>query len=168
MTAPAGPVDPKPVDWARIGRAISEAEAHYVHHAPEKLYGEEFYAAVARRALGGAKQERLTYETVHPLQGLMTVAEHEVVVSGHTVLDRLRAERAEEQVKELRAEVIRIRRDASRDAVKFLREWCNERRIPARLRREGFLMAADQIDPDAPRDQYGQVVSDGGLRRQVA
>jgi hypothetical protein len=61
----------------------------------------------------------------------------------------------------MRAEVRRVRRDAARDLVKYLRGWVNERRIPARLRREGFLMAADQIDPDIQRDRYGDVVRDG-------
>lgn len=154
----AGPADPQPVDWTGIGRAIADAQAHYTHHSDEKLYGDDYYAAVAKRALGGAKQARLTYETVSGQLGLITKAEHEWLRQAHTAHDRMRAEDAERQVVELRAEVKRIRRDAWRDAAAYLRDWCNDRRIPARFRREGFLAAADQIDPDAKRDKYGEVI----------
>ncbi len=157
-TAPAGPSDPTPVDWMAIGRGIQQAQVYYTHHADVTLSGDEFYAAVAKRALGGRKLDRLTYETVSHALGLLTVAEHEWLLERHTVMSRLRAERAEAQVVEMRAEVRRVRRDAARDLVKYLREWCNERRITAKTRREGFLLAADQIDPDMPRDQYGNVV----------
>ena len=157
-TAPAGPSDPIPVGWMAIGRGIQEAQVHYTHNADVTLYGDEFYAAVAMRALGGRKLDRLTYETVNGTLGLTTEAECAWRVEGHTVMSRLRAERAEAQVVEMRAEVRRVRRDAARDLVTYLREWCNDRRIPAKTRREGFLLAADQIDPDMPRDQYGNVV----------
>jgi len=153
-----GPENPAPVEWAKIGRAIANAEAHYVHHSVERLYGDAYYAAVAKRALGGDKQDRLSYETVSPSLGLVSMAQHDWTLSGHLTMERLRAERAEREVSELRAEVKRIRRDAWRDAAKNLREWCNERRIPARYRREGWLMAADQIDPDVPRNKYGEAV----------
>lgn len=156
-----GPENPVPVDWMKIGQRFQEAMVHYTHHAEVTLYGDEFYAAVAKRALGGQQSERLTYETVSRSLGLVSVAESDWRLSGHTVMDRLRAERAEGQVKEMRAELRRVRRDAARDLVRYLRGWVNERRIPARLRREGFLMAADQIDPDIPRNQYGDVVRDG-------
>jgi len=158
MTTPGGPVNPTPVDWLKIGLRFQEATVHYTHHAEVTLYGDEFYAAVAKRALGGQQSERLTYETVSKQLGLTTVAEADWLRDSHVVMDRLRAEQAEEQVKELRAEVRRVRRDAARDLVKYLREWVNERRIPAKTRREGFLMAADQIDPDIARDRYGDVV----------
>jgi hypothetical protein len=161
MADTVGPVDPTSVDWLKIGQRFQEATVHYTHHAEVTLYGDEFYAAVAKRALGGQQSERLTYETVSTSLGLTTVAAADWLTEGHTVLTRLRAERAEEQVKEMRAEVRRVRRDAARDLVKYLRGWVNERRIPARLRREGFLMAADQIDPDIQRDRYGDVVRDG-------
>lgn len=150
--------EPIPVDWVKIGRNIQEAQVHFSHHAEATLHGDDFYAAVARRALGGQKQERLTYETVNGMLGLTTAAESAWLVEGHTAVSRLNAERAEAQVIEMRAEVRRVRRDAARDLVKYLREWCNERRIPAKTRREGFLMAADQIDPDITRDQCGGVV----------
>ncbi len=161
MTTPVGPIHPTPVDWMKIGQRFQEATVHYTHHAEVTLYGDEFYAAVAKRALGGHTSERITYETVNRTLGLMTEAESEWHTSESVITNRMRAERAEEQVKEMRAEVRRVRRDAARDLVKYLREWCNERRIPARLRREGFLMAADQVDPDIQRDQYGNVVRDG-------
>jgi hypothetical protein len=146
-----------PVDWMKIGQNIQEAQTHFTHHAEVTLYGDDFYAAVAKRALGGQKLDRLTYETVNGMLGLTTLAEHAWSVEGHTVVSRLNAERAEAQVVEMRAEVRRVRRDAARDLVKYMREWCNERRIPAKTRREGFLMAADQIDPDIARDQFGDV-----------
>jgi hypothetical protein len=156
-----GPENPPPVDWMKIGQRFQEATVHYTHHAEVTLYGDEFYAAVAKRALGGHQSERLTYETVSRSLGLVSVAESDWHTSGMVVTTRMRAERAEEQVTQMRAEVRRVRRDAARDLVKYLREWVNERRIPAKTRREGFLMAADQIDPDIPRDQYGDVVRDG-------
>lgn len=154
----AGPENPTPVDWNEIGNRLSDAIVHFTHHAEVTLHGNEFYAAAAKRALGGQQQERLSYETVSTQLGLTTVAEADWTRSGHTVMDRIRREQAEAQVAEMRIEVRRIRHDAARDLVKYLREWCNERRIPAKTRREGFLMAADQIDPDIARDRYGNVV----------
>lgn len=154
-----GPTNPRPVDWATIGRRMSDAAAHFVHHSEERLlYGDDFHIAVIKRALGAARSNRLTYETVSPSLGLVTMAEHEWTVEGHGVMERLRAEAAERKVAELQEEVRRIRRDAWRDAVTLLRELCNERRIPARLRREGWLMAADQLDPDIARDRFGDPV----------
>ena len=145
------------MEWEKIGQNIQEAQVHFTHHAEVALYGDDFYAAVAKRALGGQKLDRLVYETVSGMLGLTTSAESAHLVESHTIMSRLNAERAEAQVVEMRAEVRRVRRDAARDLVKYLREWCNERRIPARLRREGFLMAADQIDPDIARNQFGDV-----------
>jgi hypothetical protein len=147
---------PKPVDWAAIGRRISDAQVHFTHHAEEQLYGDDYYVAVAKRALG--QTEHHGREGVSGNLGLISVADHEWTVGTHQVVDRMAKERAEAQVAELRAEVRRIRRDAWRDAVRYLREWCNERRIPARLRREGFLLAADVIDPDIRRDRFGDPV----------
>lgn len=158
MTQAAGPTNPKPVDWRAIGRRFADATVYYLHHAGVMLYGDDFYAAVARRALDGEQQARLPYETVGLGLGLITEAEAAHMTESHTVLSRLRAERAEEQVREMRAEVARVRRDAARDLVAHLREWVNERTVPSRYRREGVLLAAEEIDPDTPRDRYGNVV----------
>jgi hypothetical protein len=158
MTNSVGPREPIPVDWVKIGQNIQEAQVHFAHHAEVPLHGDDFYAAVARRALGCRKLDRLTYETVNGMLGLITSAESAWLVEGHTAVSRLNAESAAAQVVEMRAEVRRVQRDAARDLVEYLRGWCNERRIPAKTRREGFLMAADQIDPDITRDHYGDVV----------
>jgi hypothetical protein len=137
---------PTSIDWLMLARRIAEAKRLMVHGDEPSLYGEEFEAEALRRGLGGERLERLSYDTLNPSTGLTTQAEAEHTRDSHAVVDRGRAERAERELAEVREELQRVYREARVDIARALRAWCNDRTVPARLRREGVLLAADRID----------------------
>lgn len=141
----------QPIDWVALAKRLSDAQVKMIHHEDTGLHGWEFDAEVLRRALGHSAndgtdgQRTLPYETVH-FPGLITASEHDHLRNAHTVLDRMAREAAEKRAKEADAEVRRVYREARQDIAAALREWCNERSVPSRLRREGVLLAADRLD----------------------
>lgn len=157
------------VDWDRIARRFSDA-LREIYDEPGRYV--DPYAEALRRALGyvpagepGISSRVLPYDQLDSGFGLMTKAEAHHLLEGRTVIDRMNRERVEEQVKEMRAEVARVYREARKDVADYLRARCNERTVPSRYRREGVAWAADMIDPSVPKDQYGRLLSDGGEQR---
>lgn len=150
------------VDWERIARRMVDEMRKMIHE--ENFYGtdEVRYAEALRRALGYEDPAEGRYERLKFGYGLITQAEMKDLVDGHTIVDRLGRERAEEQIKEMRAEVARVYREARKDVADYLRERCNERTVPSRYRREGVTWAADMIDPAVPKDPYGNLLPGGG------
>jgi hypothetical protein len=140
------------VDWAALAQRLQHEMGALVHGDEEKRYGDDFYAEALRRTFRAQRLDRLAYETVDASTGLMTVAEADHLRDSHTIIDRLNAERAREEVKAVREEIRRVYAEARRDIAQGLREWCNERTVPARLRREGVLLAVDRIDPQMARE----------------
>jgi len=156
--------DNKPVDWKAIADRMVTAMHQMLHeenwHGPDS----ERYAEALRRALGycGANEQRageraLSYEHLKYGSGLTTDTEAAHVRDSHTISDRMAREAAEKQVKEMRAEVARVRREAAKGLAEWLRASCNERSVPSRYRREGVTWAADMIDPSVPKDRYGNL-----------
>jgi hypothetical protein len=142
------------IDWLQLAKRLQSEVVKLVHgEGQPQLYGDEFYAEALRRALGFSSndtegQRKLPYETIS-FPGLTTQGQADHLREGCTVIDRLNAERAKEQVAEMRAEVRRVYRDAARDLAKHIRAGCNERTVTAKLRREGVMLAANWIDPDS-------------------
>lgn len=151
------------VDWNRIADRLQQVMADMVHRDTEARYGTDYYAEALRRTLGYEPGDGPRRESLRRGDGLTTeaYAKNLYDTSG---LDRMHREQAEEQVKEMRAEVARVYRDAAKDLAAFLRARCNERSVPSRYRREGVTWAADMIDPAVPKDQYGQLRTEADAR----
>lgn len=143
------------VDWLRLAHQLQAEIAKLIHGENQpQLSGDEFYAEALRRAMSFSPnnvegQRQLPYGTVG-FPGLTTQDEADYLRDSHTIIDRLNAERAREEVAAMRIEVRRVYRDAARDLAKYVRDGCNERTVTAKLRREGVMLAADWIDPDSP------------------
>lgn len=155
-----------PVDFDQIAERFSAA-LRDIYDEPERVA--DPYAEALRRALGyrAADEQRdneraLPYEHLNSGFGLTTESYHLWDVKDATALARMQAESAEERVKEMRAEVARVYREARKDLAEFLRDRCNERTVPSRYRREGVEWAADMIDPAVPKDQYGHLAERAG------
>ncbi len=148
----------QPIDWTALAVRLREESAKLIHNDNgPALYGDDFYAEALRRVFGydtntDPARRQLPYDSVNANTGLTTIAQAQHELQGHVVLDRLGRERAEAEVTELRAEIKRVYAEARKDIARDLREWCNERRIPAKLRREGFLMAANLINPQPAKE----------------
>ena len=137
------------IDWIKLARRLQEVQAQMIHHDEVNRYGDEFYAEALRRTLGYREPHgHITHETVSESTGLMTTAHADHLIEGYTVLSRLHAEDMERQAKAAREETRRILQDAARDLAKWIREWCNDRTVSAKTRRQGVLIAANWIDPD--------------------
>jgi hypothetical protein len=157
---------PDSVDWTRIADRFQQVMSTMLHDEG-RYHDSTFYADALARTFGyvaasepGTSGRALPYEHLENGQGLTTDSYNRFDVNGATALSRMHAEQAEEQVREMRAEVARVYRDARKDVAGYLRERCNERTVPSRYRREGVAWAADLIDPSVPKDQYGNVVRD--------
>lgn len=155
------------VNWDRIAARFLDVQRRMIHE--ENWSGPDFYAENLRRTFDyrAAGEQRngeraLSYERLRDGWGLITQAEANHLRDGHTVIDRLNRERAEEQVKEMRAEVARVYREAAKDLAELIRNRCNDRTVPSRYRREGVAWAADLIDPSVPKDRYGNTLSPSG------
>jgi ribosomal protein S19E (S16A) len=142
------------VDWSRIASRLQDAMRRMTHE--ENWTGPDFYAEALRRAFGYQPQDGHGRDHVQHGNGLITesYAKH---LYDNGALERMQREQAEEQVKDMRAEVRRVYAEAGKDFAEFLRERCNERSVPSRYRREGVAWAADMIDPSVPKDQYGSL-----------
>lgn len=156
MTAP-------PVDWVALAQRMNKVRTEMTHHEDTGLTGLEFDAELLRRTFGYSANDgtdghrKLPYETVDTSTGLVTLAEADHLRDGHTALDRARREDAERRAEQAWAETRRVGLEARRDIAAALRRWCSERTVPSRYRREGVLLAADQVDP---RDDESEA-SDG-------
>lgn len=155
---------PGAVEWDRLASRFSDTLRDVYAEGPRA----DAYSEALRRTFGyvaagdpGSSGRALPYEHLNRGQGLTTDAEASWIRDAHTVADRLAREAAERQVKEMRAEVARVYQEAAKDLAAFLRDRCNERTVPSRFRREGVRWAADMIDPSVPKDQFGNVRSDG-------
>jgi hypothetical protein len=154
-----------PVNWDRIADRLQQVMRTMLQEEG-RYHDATFYADALRRTLGyvaageaGTSGRALPYERLQSNFGLITQAEADYLRDAHTIADRMGRERAEEQVKELRAELRRVYREAGKDLADMLRERCNERTVPSRYRRDGVAWAADMIDPSVPKDQYGRIVT---------
>ncbi|MER7280546.1 hypothetical protein ABT369_39515 [Dactylosporangium sp. NPDC000244] len=151
------------MNWDLIASRLQDEQRKMIHE--ENWRGPDFYAEALRRTFGyraaGEQRDRertLPYEHLNAGQGLMTRAESRHEQEGAVYFANAARERAEEQVREMRAEVARVYREAAADLAKLIRDRCNERTVPSRYRREGVLWAADLIDPAVPKDQYGNAI----------
>jgi hypothetical protein len=151
---------PTRVDWAAIAREFQRHQATLIHDETG-WHGDEFYAEALRRTFGystndGADGGReLPYDTINDRFGLTTRASADHTRDSHTIFDRLNREDAQRQAREAREEARNTIRNSAQIIADHIREWCNERRITSRYRREGFLAAADLIDPRVPKDRFG-------------
>jgi hypothetical protein len=154
----AGQIPATPVDWDGIGRRMADEMRKMVHE--EGFYGsdETRYAQALRRALGDQPDS----DILRSHFGLTTEAYARRDLKGAVALAEMHREQAEQQVKEMRAEVARVYREAAGDLAAFLRARCNERTVPSKYRRDGVAWAADMIDPSVPKDQYGNLVEPAG------
>ena len=142
------------LDWTKLASRLNEIRAAMIHHEQASLYGDEFEAEALRRLFGfqpanPPDSPHIPYETVSPSTGLTTIAQADHNRDSHTVIDRLNREAAERERDAARAETRRVMTEARRDIAEALRNWCNERTVPSRFRREGVLLAASRIDPKA-------------------
>lgn len=148
------------IDWIKLAEQMSRIQADMIHQEHSDLCGAEFYAEALRRTFGFQPPHgHVKHETVNGSTGLTTVAYSDYLRDSHTIIDRLNREKAEKQIEEVRAEIQRVYLEARIDVAKAIRGRCNERSVPAKLRREGVLMAADWIDPAVPKDRYGNILS---------
>lgn len=158
-------MDSKPIDWDDIAAELGRIRAKMVHD--EGYRAPDFEAEALRRLFGyraandsgpDGRQRPLPYEHINSRFGLITQADADHLRESCTIVDRMNREKAEEQVKEMRAEVRRVYREAAADLAAMIRNRCNDRTVPSRYRREGVQWAADLIDPAVPKDRYGKVV----------
>ncbi|MET0423628.1 MAG: hypothetical protein ABW046_07130 [Actinoplanes sp.] len=149
------------INWDAISDRFAQAQI--------QLYDEGYrgggYAEALRRTFGyrdtGEQRDgerAVPYEHLRSGQGLVTDAEATYVRDSHTFADRHNLERAEQQIKELRAELRRVYAEAGKDLAELLRERCNEQTVPSKYRRDGVAWAADLIDPTVRKDRFGNVV----------
>ena len=164
MAAPTPKPRPAPVDWTALAEKLQVAQNNMIHRDDVKLYGTEFYAEALRRTFGydphdgSTRSRELPYDDVAPSTGLTTLAHADHLRDGHTIIDRMNREAAERERDEARAETRDIVHKAAQLLSDRIREWCNERRVPSRYRREGALYAADVIDPRVRKDRFGNPV----------
>lgn len=153
------------IDWTRIADRLQNIRRVMAYE--ENYRGDNFEAEAMRRCFGyvaadssgpDGRAREVPYERLQHGQGLTTDAEAKYVRDGHTVIDRLNRERAEQQVKEMRAEVARVYLEARKDVAAAIRSRCNEYSVPSKYRREGVELAADWIDPGVPKDRYGNIL----------
>lgn len=161
MAAPTPEPRPAPVDWTALADKLQRVQTDMIHRDNVQLHGTEFYAEALRRTFGydphdGTTNRELPYDDVAPSTGLTTLAHADYLRGAHTVMDRMNREHAEKQRDEARAEARAVLRDAAQRLADRIREWCNDRRVPSRYRREGALYAADVIDPRVPKDRFGE------------
>jgi len=163
------------VDWNVIADRLVAVMHQMIHE--ENFYGPDStrYAEALRRTFGyrAANEQRdrervFPYERLTDGRGLITQAEADHVRDGHTIVDRMGRETAEQQVKEMRAEVARVYREAAKDLAEMIRDRCNEVSVPSRYRREGVAWAADLIDPAVPKDRFGRTLSPAAESEAVA
>lgn len=147
-----------PIDWDNLAARMQRIQADMIHVEKTELCGNEFYAEALRRLFDYRPPDAHGNDHVSPGTGLTTIAYANHVRNGHTVIDRLNREAAEKQVAEMRAEVQRVYRESAADLAKYIRGRCNERSVPAKFRREGVELAADWIDPNVPKDRYGNII----------
>lgn len=145
------------VDWDRIARRLGEVKAHMIHHEERQLYGTAFEAEALRRTFGYVPVGEHGYDHLRTGCGLTTDAYAEHLYSGNALVDRLNLERAEAKVKEMRAEVRRVYAEARKDIANYLRDWCNERTVPSRYRREGVQQVINLLDPPTREVNGGEV-----------
>lgn len=151
------------VDWGRIADRFQQVMSTMLHEEG-RYHDSGFYADALRRTFGyvaagdpGISGRRLPYEHLNNGQGLITEEEAKHTRDSHTYFDRSNREKAEQQVKDMRAELSRVYREAGKDLAEMLRSRCNDRTVPSRYRRDGVAWAADMIDPSVPKDQFGRL-----------
>lgn len=127
------PLPPEP-DFERLGRRLSEITSEIIHRPDRTWTTDVDLNAKALRVL----LERTT-------SGFVTYREMMNTLNGHTVIDRIAMEAAQEQARAARAEADRVRADAAEDAALTLERWCNEATVPSRYRREGVELAVQTL-----------------------
>jgi hypothetical protein len=148
------------VNWDQIAARFSNVLREVYDEACPNAYAEALRRTFGYRAAGepGTTGRALPYEHLENGFGLTTDAAAKNLIEGHTVIDRMNREKAEQQVREMRAEMARVYREAGKDLANLLRERCNERTVPSRYRRDGVAWAADMIDSSVPKGQFGRLV----------
>jgi hypothetical protein len=144
---------PVTVDWTALANDLQTHMTTLAHHEAG-WYGTELYAEALRRTFGYDARDgggrKLPYDTVAASTGLTTAAEADYVRDSHTIVDRAGRETAEKALAEARAQFLAGMREAGQRLADHIRDRCDERRVPMRLRREGAMLAADWIDPRVP------------------
>lgn len=137
-------------DWTRLADDFALNSARVLE---EGLRGPDVYVEALRRTFGarepGDDGHRFPYPTVQRHTGLVTVAEADHERDACTIMDRLNAERLTAELRAAREETRRVYREARQDLAKAIRERVNDRTVPAKLRREGVLLAAEWLWPEA-------------------
>lgn len=133
------------VDWDQIADRLGAVMAQMLHHDGQQLYGNAFYAEALRRTFSyePAGEDQRSRDRLGRGFGLQTEAYAKHLYDS-SALDRMQREKAEEQVKGMRAEVRRVYAEARKDVAEYLREKCNERTVPSRYRREGVMTTTEQ------------------------
>lgn len=131
---PAIPLPPEP-DYAALADQFAQIQGRLLRD-PERTYRAhaDLVAAALRELLSGRRS------------GFCTNRERTDELNGHAVLERLRAERAEAEARRDRAIADAIRVELAGRYAANLREWCNDRTVSAKLRREGVELAAQWLE----------------------
>lgn len=152
------------IDWDRLAGRFSDALRDVYAEGPRA----DAYAEALRRTFGyvgagepGSSGRALPYERLDHGYGLITDSEADYLRDSHVYADRAGRKRAEDDLTRMRIEVSRVYRESGKDLAQMLRDRCNERTVPSRFRREGVRWAADMIDPSVPKDQFGNLRTDG-------
>lgn len=108
-----------------------------------ELQAEEFLGESLRQLLTGAGS------------GFVSWDEHMLTLDMNRKVDRANAEQAQKTADFNRADYVRKLADARHIIADAIRVRVNEVTVPAKLRREGVLLAAEWIDPAPQKDlQY--------------
>lgn len=84
-------VCPEP-DWQALGARLGQIETGMIHDERSELHGDEFHGEALRRLLG------------HVGSGFETSAHLDHVVAAHTAVDRANLKRAEQELRDARAQ----------------------------------------------------------------
>jgi hypothetical protein len=142
------PLPPEP-DYTALGKRYTQITARLLHD-PDRTWttGSDLNAQALAELLARGDS------------GFSSDREHVHNLNGHTVVDRLNREDAEESARQARAETDRVRAHAATGLAAGLREWCNDRTVPAKLRREGVELAARWLDQMAAHNSARADASD--------
>lgn len=123
-------------DWAGLAGEMAAIRARLVHEQQSPLHGVAFEAEALRQLLDSHMGR----------QWLSTRAETTSLVEAHTVVDRMRAESAEQDAQRARRQARETAARHRGDTAAWIRHAVNPRTVPSRYRREGALMVAEWLD----------------------
>ncbi len=121
-------------NWTALGELLMRIQSRLTWDGVERTNEEERAETV--RLLVAESRELLTEER------------HQHSMAGATTGLRMDRDRELEVSAALRRDLAEARRQHAAE----IRDRCNDRTVPARLRREGVLLAADWLDPTTPKE----------------